>query len=134
MTRAILLAGLLGCCGVATASAADAANGAATLATAAAETWKAEWRNRFADEGGEWVFVWTVTGTAVAGTVIVDGVTLPLEGRREGAWLEVSWKDAEGRTTQVRGVVGGGEWRGTVLSGGGGHMVEYGRMSAKPAR
>lgn len=99
-----------------------------------AEAWKAEWGNRFTDKRGEWVFAWTVTGAVVSGTVIVDGVTIPVEGRREGAWLEVSWTDAEGRITQVRGVAGGGEWRGTVLSGGGGRLVEYGRVSAKPAR
>lgn len=97
-------------------------------APATGETWKAEWRNRFTETKGEWVFVWTERAGELNGTVTVDGVSHTLAGKRDGSWWELNWKDAEGRMTQVRGAGGSGEWRGVVLSGGGGRLVEYGRV------
>ncbi len=98
---------------------------------AKAETWQAEWSNRFADQKGEWVFVWTDRAGVLSGTVVVDGVSHALEGTRNGSWWELSWKNAEGRVTQVRAAGGAGEWRGAVLSGGDGGLVAYGRVSAR---
>lgn len=134
MKRAILRAviGLL-----AGAARAESAAGVAEAAMPGAmpvETWRAEWRNRLGGQRGEWVFAWTMTGAVLNGTVTVDGVAIPLEGKRDGAWLELGWTDAEGRVTQVRAVLGGGEWRGAVMSGGGGRLVEYGRVRATAAR
>ncbi len=106
--------------------------GEADETSAAQETWKAEWSNRLSGLNGEWMFVLKRGDGVLSGTVTVDGITHELAGKREGAWLEMNWKDAKGQVTQVRVVAGAGEWRGVVFSGGGGRWVEYGRVRAQP--
>jgi hypothetical protein len=106
--------------------------GKADETPAARETWKAEWSNRLSGLKGEWMFILNQGDGVLSGTVTVDGVTHELAGKREGAWLEINWKDAKGQVTQVRVVAGAGEWRGVVFSGGGGRWVEYGRVRAQP--
>ena len=113
---------------------ADVRAGDAGEAQTARETWKAEWSSRFSDLKGEWLIELKQGDGVSTGTVKADGVSHELTAKREGSWLELSWKDKEGRITQVRAVSGAGEWRGVVFSGGGGRWVEYGRMSARPAR
>ncbi|MCU0792500.1 MAG: hypothetical protein MUE42_06550 [Opitutaceae bacterium] len=100
-------------------------------ATPPVVTWTAEWSNRFAGEGGVWVFALTVREGVVSGTVLVEGVSYAVEGMREGTWWELTWKNAAGRVTQVRAAGGEAEWRGTVLSGGDGGLVAYARMRAR---
>jgi len=94
----------------------------------AGEVWSGTWSNRFAETKEEWVLELPDGQGEVEGTVRVGQASSPVKARREGAWLEVTWTDAQGRITQARGVVGDGEWRGLTLSGGGGRMVEYGRF------
>lgn len=97
----------------------------------AGEVWTGAWENRFEDTKEEWVLELPDGMGEIEGTLRAGKTTSPVKARREGAWLEVTWTDAEGRITQARGVVGEGEWRGLTLSGGGGRMVEYGRFVLK---
>lgn len=96
----------------------------------AAETWKGEGHSRFSDERVEWVFELVAKGGAIEGTVTEGAKSLPVTGSREGVWMELTWKDTGGKVTQARGVVAEGEWRGLVISGGGGALIEYGRVRA----
>lgn len=102
---------------------------AADLCAAGGPTWRGAWENRFEGARIAWVFVLPDAQGDVAGTLSAGDAILEVNGRREGPWLELTWKDAEGRTTQIRGVVSGASWRGTSISGGGGRLVEYGRFS-----
>lgn len=117
--RRLLLAGVWCALATATAWAADAGR------------WRGAWENRFEETRGEWVIELPDTQGEVAGVVRIGDTRLEAKGRREGAWLELSWTDAEGRITQARGVVSGASWKGTTISGGGGRLVEYGRFSLK---
>lgn len=93
--------------------------------------WRGGWMNRFGETQIEWVLELPDRAGEVAG-ILRSGETMwTVTGKREGAWLELTWKDADGRTTQARGVVGAGQWRGLTLSGGGGHVVEYGRFAVR---
>ena len=102
-------------------------------AARAGEVWSGSWINRFEETKAEWVFELPEAAGETDGTLRVgaERAKLPVKARREGAWLEVTWTDAEGKITQARGVIGDGEWRGLTLSGGGGRMVEYGRFTMK---
>ena len=97
----------------------------------AGEVWSGEWINRFAETKEAWVLDLPDGQGEAEGTLQAGRATASVKARREGAWLEVTWTDAEGRITQARGVIGEGEWRGLTLSGGGGRMVEYGRFALR---
>jgi hypothetical protein len=94
--------------------------------------WEGEWSSRFGESRAEWVLELeeSVAGV-VKGTLRGGETTREVEGTREGAWLELRWKEADGRSTQARGVAGAGEWRGLTISGGKGGLVEYGRFALK---
>ena len=94
------------------------------------ETWRGEGHSRFTGERVEWMLVLKVNGNDIEGTITEGTKSLPVTGTREGVWMELAWKDDAGKITQVRGVVAEGEWKGLVLSGGGGALVEYGRVKA----
>ncbi len=99
----------------------------------AGEVWSGSWTNRFEDTNAEWVLELPDGAGEIEGTLRVgaEQAKVPVKARREGAWLEVTWTDAEGKITQARGVIGDGEWRGLTISGGGGRMVAYGRFAMK---
>jgi hypothetical protein len=102
--------------------------GLTPLRSMAGEVWKGTWKPALV--GGEKSLTLTLTRTEgeAAGTVEIDGQTLTVTGKIEGAWREMVWKDAAGRVTQFRGVATGGTWSGLTLSGGDGRLVEYGRV------
>ena len=98
------------------------------LRSTASEVWKGKWQP--ANVGSEKPMTLTLTRTEeeVAGTVEIDGQTLVVTGKIEGAWREVVWKDAAGRVTQFRGVASGATWTGLTIAGGDGRLVDYGRV------
>lgn len=96
-----------------------------------AEVWAGEWSSRFDDTKAEWVLELPEGSGELEGVLRVGEASWKVKARREGAWIEATWTDADGRITQARGVNGGGEWRGLTLSGGGGRLVEYGRFALK---
>jgi predicted secreted hydrolase len=98
------------------------------LSSRAAEVWNGTWKPALAGSERAMILTLTRTKDEVAGTVEVDGQTLPVTGKIEGAWRELLWKDAAGRVTQFRGVANGRTWFGLTLSGGDGRLVEYGRV------
>lgn len=93
--------------------------------------WRGVWSNRFGETQTEWVLELPERTGEVAGTLRSGESAWAVTGKREGAWLELTWKDTDGRTIQARGVMGGGQWRGLTLSGGSGHLVEYGRFALR---
>ena len=99
----------------------------------AGEVWSGSWTNRFEDTKAEWVLELPDGAGEIEGALRVgaEQAKMPVKARREGAWLEVTWTDGEGKITQARGVIGDGEWRGLTISGGGGRMVAYGRFALK---
>lgn len=105
--------------------------GAGPTVAQAADVWAGTWISRFEETKEEWTLELAAGAGEVEGTMRVGEVSRKVKARREGAWLEVTWTDAEGRITQARGVIGEGEWRGLTLSGGGGRTVEYGRFALK---
>lgn len=103
----------------------------ADAGVAADSVWSGTWSDRFGETQAEWTLELAEGAHEVAGTLRSGGSTWTVTGKREGAWLELTWKDADGRTIQARGVAGDGQWRGLTLSGGGGHLVEYGRFALR---
>lgn len=99
----------------------------------AGEVWAGLWSSRFEEVKTEWVLELPEDSEEIEGTLRIgeEQARLPVKARREGAWIEVTWTDAEGRSTQARGVIGDGEWRGLTISGGGGRIVEYGRFALR---
>ncbi len=96
-----------------------------------ADVWAGEWSSRFEETKEQWVLELPEGAGELEGTLRVGEASWKVKARREGAWIEVTWTDADGRITQARGADGDGEWRGLTLSGGGGRMVEYGRFALK---
>ena len=61
----------------------------------------------------------------------LDAGRWPIEGLRQGAWVEVNCSQAKDTRTQFRGVLSPTEFRGTYLFGGKGLLIQYGKFSAK---
>lgn len=98
------------------------------LRSMAAEVWKGTWKAANAGSEKSMTLTLTRTEAEIAGTVEIDGQTLVVTGKIEGAWREVVWKDAAGRITQFRGVASGATWTGLTIAGGDGRLVDYGRV------
>lgn len=97
----------------------------------AGEVWAGEWSSRFEETKEQWVLELPEGAGELEGTLRVGEASCKVKARREGAWVEATWTDADGCITQARGVDGQGEWRGLTISGGGGRMVAYGRFALK---
>lgn len=90
--------------------------------------WTATLTNRTQDTKATAGLVLRQDGTKLTGTVTLAGKDLAVVGKREGAWVELVWTDATGRIIQLRAVISRTDGRGTFISGGGGNLVEYGRV------
>lgn len=54
----------------------------------------------------------------------------PVEGERRGAWCEIVCRQTEDTKTVFQGVLSETSFRASFVVGGGGNMVEYGRVQA----
>ncbi|MBL9204484.1 MAG: hypothetical protein JNN01_05330 [Opitutaceae bacterium] len=107
----------------------------APVRSTAAEVWKGAWRAAL--PGSEKPITLSLSQTTdggISGTVEIDGQTLGVSGRIEGAWRELVWKDSAGCLTQFRGVASGSTWSGLTLAGGDGRLVDYGRVKVTRVR
>jgi hypothetical protein len=118
-TRLLLLLGLWLCVTKA---------GIARAAAAETTTWNATLTNRTQSTTTLARLVLRQDGTKLTGTATLEGKELKVEGTRNGAWIELVWTDANGRITQLRAVLSRVDARGTFISGGGGNLVDYGRV------